>query len=55
MEEAKNQLALQATPTPLQAGNGAGEGATTRRLLAGTGFEGMTPATGAVRGVWVGV
>ena len=49
MEEAKNQLALQATPTPLQAGNA--EGATTRRLLAGTGFEGMTPATGAVRGV----
>lgn len=49
MEEAKNQLALQATPTPLQAGNG--EGITTRRLLAGTGFEGMTPATGAVRGV----
>ncbi|KAK8828578.1 hypothetical protein WA577_000063 [Blastocystis sp. JDR] len=47
MEEAKNQLALQATPTPLQAGNA--EGATTRRLLAGTGFEGMTPATGAVQ------
>ena len=49
MEEAKNQLALQDTPTPLQAGNG--EGVTTRRLLAVTGFEGMTPATGAVRGV----
>ena len=50
MEEAKNQLILQATPTPLQAGDGAGDGNTTRRLFAGTGFEGVTPATGAMRG-----
>lgn len=48
MEEAKNQLMLQATPTPLQAADGAGKG-TAHKLFAGTGFEGVTPATGAIR------
>lgn len=48
MEEAKNQLMLQATPTPLQAADGAGNG-TAHRLYVGTGFEGVTPSTGAIR------
>lgn len=45
MEEAKNQLLLQATPTPLQAT----DRDTTRKLFVGTGYEGVTPATGAIR------
>ena len=45
MEEAKNQLILQATPTPLQAT----DRDTTRKLFVGTGYEGVTPATGAIR------
>ena len=51
MEEAKNQLILQATPTPLQAT----DRDTTRKLFVGTGYEGVTPATGAIRSTERGV
>ena len=44
MEEAKNQLALQATPTPLESSE---RSVRDHKLYAGTGFAGMTPMTGA--------
>lgn len=47
MEEARNQLALQATPTPLEASD---RSVRDRKLFAGTGFAGMTPMTGAASG-----
>ena len=44
MEEAKNQLALQATPTPLDPTE---RSVRDLKLYAGTGYAGMTPMTGA--------
>ena len=45
MEEAKNQLMLQATPTPLDPSD---RSIRDRKLFAGTGYAGMTPMTGAM-------
>lgn len=43
MEEAKNQLMLQATPTPLEATD---RSVHDHQLYSGTGYNGLTPATG---------
>lgn len=43
MEEAKNQLMLQATPTPLESTD---RSIHDHQLYSGTGYNGLTPATG---------
>ena len=43
MEEAKNQLILQATPTPLESTD---RSIHDHQLYTGTGYNGLTPATG---------
>lgn len=43
MEEAKNQLMLQATPTPLETTE---RSIHDQKLFTGTGFNGLTPSTG---------
>lgn len=54
MEEAHNQRMLKEMPTPLAGGHDDGsltgeqEGGRKKKLFAGTGYAGVTPATGAM-------